>query len=91
MKRGETHNRSGEYTGAGYPAIERLIDTEDFSEINGTFEHAYSELFDISKKKRGLKTQRDAKRAMRSLELTLELLRELLAIKYHLLGESSKK
>ncbi len=74
-------NRYGQ---AGYPAVEELIDKEDFEEINAVFEGAYEELLDLSKKKKGLKTQRDAKKAMRALELTMELLRELLAIKYRL-------
>ncbi|HPQ81301.1 MAG TPA: hypothetical protein PLZ86_06205 [bacterium] len=81
-------NRYGQ---SGYPAVEKLIDTEDFTELNSAFESAYGELMEISKRRKGLKTQRDAKRAMRSLELTMELLRELLAIKYRLQEEAEKK
>ena len=81
----------GKYGQSGYPAIEKLIDTEDFTELNDAFEAAYGELFDLSKRKKGLKSQRDAKKAMRSLELTMELLRELLAIKYKLQEEAEKK
>lgn len=73
---------------AGYPAVERLIDSEDFGEINAAFETAYGTLMDIEKKKKGLKAKRDAKKAMRALELTSDLLRELLAIKYHLQEEA---
>lgn len=76
------------YGQAGYPAVEKLIETEDFDEINSVFEKAYGELLEISRKKKGLKTQKDAKKAMRSLELTMELLRELLAIKYRLEEEA---
>jgi len=79
------------YGQSGYPAVERLIDTEDFDGINAAFEVAYDELSSIAKRKRGLKTQRDAKKAMRSLELTLDLFRELLAIKYKLQEEAAKK
>ena len=78
------------YGQAGYPMVEKLIDTEEFDEINEAFEAAYAELYDISKKKKGFKTQRDAKRAMRALELSLELFRELLAIKYRLQEELAK-
>jgi hypothetical protein len=80
-----------EYGRAGYPAIERLIDTEDFNELNQAFEAAYAELLAASKRKKGLKTQREAKKAMKALELTLDLLRELLAIKYKLQEDAAKK
>jgi hypothetical protein len=79
-----------QYGQAGYPAVERLIDTEDFDELNEIFETAYEELFEISKKRKGLKTRRDAKKAMKALELTLDLFRELLAIKYKLQEEAEK-
>ena len=90
MKRQLPHDEK-KYGQAGYPAIEKLIDTEDFEEVNSAFEVAYAELLDISKKKKGLKTQRDAKKAMHSLELTMELLRELLAIKYRLQEQAKKQ
>jgi len=80
-----------EYGRAGYPAVEQLIDTEDFEVLNAAFEGAYGELLQVSKKKKGLKTQREAKKAMKALELTLDLLRELLAIKYKLQEEAAKK
>ena len=79
-----------QYGQAGYPAIEKLIDTEDFNELNAAFEVAYSDLMEISKSKKGLKTQKDAKKIMKSLELTLDLLRELLAIKYRLQEQAQK-
>lgn len=79
------------YGQAGYPEVERLIDTEDFDEINTEFEAAYSELYDITKKKRSFKTQRDARKVMRSLELTMDLFRELLAIKYRIQDEMSRR
>jgi hypothetical protein len=85
-----THG-SNRYGQSGYPAVEKLIDTEDFTELNAAFEAAYADLFDISKRKKGLKTQRDAKKAMRSLELTMELLRELLAIKYRIQEEAAQR
>jgi len=78
------------YGQAGYPVVEKLIDIEDFDAINLAFEDAYAQLYDISRRKKGFKTQRDVKRAMRALELTLELFRELLAIKYLLQEEVAK-
>lgn len=88
-RRGPTKSQSP-YGQAGYPAVEKLIDTEDFDELNEAFEAAYAELFEISRKKKGLKARRDAKKAMKALELTLDLFRELLAIKYKLQEEAEK-
>lgn len=85
-----TQGAEAPYGQAGYPAVERLIDTENFEELNETFEAAYAELFEISKKRKGFKARRDAKKAMRSLELTLDLFRELLAIKYKLQEQAEK-
>lgn len=72
----------GTLVSAGYPSIERLIDTEDFSKVNETFEAAYSELGQVAKVKRGLKRSREAKKAMLAIELTMNLFKELLEIKY---------
>ncbi len=71
----------------GYPLIEKLIDSEDFDDINAAFEVGYHELYAISSQKKGFRTKRDVKRAMRSLELCMELFSELLAIKYELQKE----
>jgi hypothetical protein len=90
-RRSEKGDNEQKYGQAGYPAVEKLIETEDFDAINLSFEEAYAQLHDISKKKRGFGTQRDIKRAMRSLELTLELFRELLALKYRLQEEMEKE
>ena len=81
-KQNTTEN--GKYGQTGYPAVEKLIDTENFDEVNGAFEDAYAQLAVIAKKKGGMKTQRDIKRAMKALELTMDLFRELLSIKYKL-------
>ena len=69
---------------AGYPAVEKLIESEDFIEINKVFEKAYAELEELGKKKRGLKKGRDAKKAMLAIEHVMDLFKELLEIKYRL-------
>ncbi len=76
---------------AGYPEIERLIDTEDFSDVNKQFQDAYDKLEEIAKHKRGLKKSREAKKAMKAIELTMELFRELLTIKYRLQDIAAQK
>ncbi|MBI2341924.1 MAG: hypothetical protein HYU98_04245 [Deltaproteobacteria bacterium] len=74
--------KSGGGVSAGYPAIEKLIDSEDFNQINAIFEKAYSELSEQAKVKRGLKKSREAKKAIKSIELMMSLFKELLEIKY---------
>jgi predicted phage gp36 major capsid-like protein len=69
---------------AGYPEIERLVDTEDFDDVNEKFQKAYDSLEEIARQKRGLKKSREAKKAMAAIELTMDLFRELLTIKYRL-------
>jgi len=69
---------------AGYPEIERLIETEDFTDINEIFKNAYEKLDEVAKHKRGLKKSRDARKAMKAIELVMDLFRELLTIKYRL-------
>ena len=81
------------YGQTGYPYVEKLIETEQFDDINRAFENAYADLYEISRRKKGFKTKKDVKKAMRALELTMDILRELLAIKYRLQEEmaNSKK
>ena len=69
---------------AGYPAVEKLIDSENFDDINKAFEDAYQELDLLSRKKRGLKKGRDARKAMKAIEHVVDLFKELLEIKYSL-------
>ncbi len=80
----ENIEKNGKYGETGYPAVEKLIDTENFNEVNEAFEDAYTQLSLIAKKKGGMKTQRDVKRAMKALQLTMDLFSELLSIKYRL-------
>lgn len=68
----------------GYPRVEKLIETEDFTEVNEAFETAYAELGNLFSKSRSIKKGKDAKKAMKAMELTMDLFRELLEIKYQL-------
>lgn len=90
----ETTKREGKNVlSAGYPAVERLIDSEDFDRVNAIFEGAYKELQGISRKKKGLKRSREAKKAMLAIEHVMDLFKELLEIKYQLqkmLAEAAK-
>lgn len=75
----------------GYPHVEKLIDSEDFNEVNRSFQKAYADLEKVSKAKGGLGKGREAKKAMRALEKCSELLKELLQIKYRLAEEIKKQ
>lgn len=75
---------------AGYPRIERLVETEDFDAVNRSFGKAFEELQSIAKKKSGFVKGKQARKAMRAYELTMELFQELLKLKYQML-EAIKK
>lgn len=84
MPRGMVKEEKPRGPTAGYPEIERLVDTEDFTEVNEKFQSAYDQLQTVAKQKRGLKKSREAKKAMSAIELVMDLFRELLTIKYRL-------
>jgi len=69
---------------AGYPRIERLIETEDFEPINKSFGTTYGELEKIARQKAGLGKAKQAKKAMKAYELVMNLLKELLKLKYQM-------
>ena len=68
-----------------YPAIEKLVDSEDFEALNASYGKAYDELEKLAKEK-GVGGSRDAKKAMRALERVMDLLKYLLRLKYELLA-----
>lgn len=68
----------------GYPRIERLIDTEEFDSVNKSFASAYGELEKVARQKAGLGKAKQAKKAMRTYELVMDLLKELLKLKYQM-------
>lgn len=67
-----------------YPAIEKLIDSEDFDEINTNFGQAYREL-ETTAKQKGLGKSREARKAMKALEKAMDLLAYLLKLKFQYL------
>jgi hypothetical protein len=67
-----------------FPEIEKLIESEDFDRINKSFTAAYEELEKLGKSKGGLGKSRDAKKAMRAIERVMDLLRELLKVKFQI-------
>lgn len=70
----------------GYPHIEQLLETENFDGINQSFAKAYDSLQTIMNERgSGLKKQKDARKAMKAYELTTDMIKELLKVKYQLL------
>ena len=76
---------------AGYPRIEKLIETEDFDAVNKSFAVSFEELQKIAKQKSGLGKGKAAKKAMRSYELTMDLFKELLKLKYQMMEVLKKE
>ena len=66
-----------------YPAIEELVEKEDFAHVNKSFAAAYEELETLAKSG-GLKKGKEARQAMKALERTMDLLAELLKLRYEL-------
>ena len=76
---------------AGYPRIEKLIETENFDEVNKSFGLTYDELQKTAKLKSGLGKGKTAKKAMRAYELAMDLFKELLKIKYQMMEVMKKE
>ncbi len=67
----------------GYPTIEALLDSENFDKLNASFNAGYVKLTAIiDNKSSTIKAQKDARLAMKAYELTTDLLKELLKLKY---------
>ena len=64
-----------------YPALEKLIESEEFDELNEIFLGSYEKLEKITKGKGDVARKKAAKKAMRSLELTMNLLRDFMRMK----------
>ena len=75
---------------AGYPRIEKLIETEQFDKVNASFGKAYEELQQVAKSKSGLGKGKAAKKAIRAYELTMDLFKELLRLKYQMIEAADK-
>lgn len=76
---------------AGYPRIEKLVETEEFDAVNKSFGESFEELQKIAKKKGGLGAGKTAKKAMRAYELTMDLFKELLKLKYQMMEVLKKE
>jgi DNA-binding ferritin-like protein len=69
---------------AKYPEITKLLETEKFDKVNKDFSTTYDELEKLSKSKGGMKKASEARKAMKAIEKTMDILRELLRRKYEI-------
>lgn len=76
----------------GYPHIEQLLESENFEGINQSFTRVYDSLQVVmADRGAGLKKQKDARKAMRAYELTTDMIKELLKVKYQILKQRGEK
>lgn len=70
----------------GYPMIEKLLDSENFETVNKSFAEAYQNLEKKAQDKSlGLAGRKKVKQAMQAYELTVELIRQLVGLKYEMM------
>ncbi len=85
-------DKKGSNTLIGYPIIEKLIQTEDFSKVNESVSSCYDTLEKMLKNKTGgLKKQKGIRSALKAYDLTIDLIRELLKTKYELIRQNQQK
>lgn len=76
----------------GYQKIEELLESENFDGLNQSFGEAYQKLQAIMDDKgAGLKKHKEARKAMQAYELTTDLIKELLKLKYQILENQKKE
>ena len=73
-----------------YPAVEALIESGDFKALNASFKETYDKLEHVVKDGKGFGRVTQAKKAIRALELSADLLRHLVQIK-HAIAEKRKE
>lgn len=76
----------------GYPIMEKLIETEDFAKVNKTMSVCYDTLERMLKaKSSGLQKKKHIRQALKAYDLTIDLIRDLLKIKYEIIQRAQKE
>ena len=75
----------------GYPTIEYIVETEDFSQLKGSMAENYAALEKLKKEAKGLKKQAGIKKALKAFDLTMDLIRHLLEVKKDLVEQKRKE
>lgn len=68
----------------GYPAIEALLDTEDFAAVEASFTSCYETLERLLKDASGVKKSGQIHKILKTYELTVDLLKHLIKTKYEM-------
>lgn len=77
---------------AQFPSIEKLLASEDFTPVNKSFSAIYKALETVSRGRGGMGKTAEARKAMKAIERVMDLLRDLLKLKYDMpanAGDSS--
>ncbi len=74
----------------GYPIMEGLIETEDFTKVNATMSACYDLLERQLKQKGGLAKQKKIRQSLQAYDLTIDLIRFLLKMKYDMAAKEAK-
>ena len=69
--------------------MEKLLASEDFDEVKANFARAYEGLETLLKERPGFGKQKSIRKALTAFDLTVDLMKELLAKKHELTKESS--
>jgi len=73
----------------GYPLMESLIESEDFSKVNTSMSGCYDILErQLKQKSGGLSKQKKIRQALKAYDLTIDLIRFLLKTKYELIQKN---
>lgn len=88
----QSNTSSSKKTLPGYPIIEKLIETEDFSQVDQTMSVSYEALQRLLKQRTGgMKAQRQVRQAVKAFDLTLDLMKILLKTKYEMIEKIEKQ
>ena len=71
-----------------FPSLEGLLESEDFSKVNRGFTEAYESLEKLSRGRGGMGKTAEARKAMKAIERVMDLLRDLLKLKYQMNSSS---
>lgn len=71
-----------------FPSIESLLESEDFSKVNQSFTEVHESLEKISRGRGGMGKTAEARKAMKAIERVMDLLRDLLKLKYQMNSSS---
>lgn len=73
-----------------FPEIEHLLESSDLEKVNKSFAPSYEALEKLARGGKGIGKTRDARKAMKAIEITLDLFREFFRLKQQGKGSSTE-